>query len=105
MFVGELSSDDRFEPAPAQDVWPMSDAQSDASNDVLNTETEGRTISISSEPCGQVVLAGSRPGQAVQVLFEAQTGAVEGGKLGVKDLLGHWHDLRVRPLPYALLEI
>ncbi len=75
-----------FEPEPALDVWA-----SDSSD--------------ANEPCGQVVLASAVPGEAVQVLFEAQTGAVEQGGIGLRDNAGQWHPLTVRPLPYALLEI
>lgn len=91
MFVASLggasaSSSSTFEPAPALDVW-------------ANDSGETR------EPCGQVVLASAVPGQAVQVLFEAQTGAVEQGNIGLRDSAGRWYPLTVRPLPYALLEI
>jgi tRNA-modifying protein YgfZ len=75
-----------FEPAPALDVW---------ASDSIDAK----------EPCGQVVLASSVPGEAVQVLFEAQTGAVEQGHIGLRDGAGQWYRLAVRPLPYALLEI
>lgn len=75
-----------FEPAPAQDVW---------ASDAVEPQ----------EPCGQVVLAAALPGQPVQVLFEAQTGAVEQGKIGLRDSSGQWHSLVVRSLPYPLLEI
>jgi tRNA-modifying protein YgfZ len=82
----EAGTQARFEPQPAQDIW-------------ANSSNE------SQEPCGQVVLAATRPGTPVQVLFEAQTGAVELGKVGLRDLSGQWYALEVRPLPYPLLEI
>jgi tRNA-modifying protein YgfZ len=75
-----------FEPAPALDVW---------ASDSIDAK----------EPCGQVVLASAVPGEEVQVLFEAQTGAVEQGLIGLRDSAGQWYRLAVRPLPYALLEI
>ncbi len=92
MFVASLaigpsaSTSSRFEPAPALDVWASDSADA-------------------KEPCGQVVLASAVPGHAVQVLFEAQTGAVEQGAIGLRDNAGQWYPLVVRPLPYALLEI
>ena len=92
MFIATIESGtspstaNAFEPAPAIDVW---------ASDSIDMK----------EPCGQVVLASSVSGQAVQVLFEAQTGAVEQGQIGLRDSVGQWHPLALRPLPYALLEI
>jgi tRNA-modifying protein YgfZ len=86
MFLATLPDQSVHEPAPAQDVW-------------ANEASEGQ------EPCGQVVLTAALPGGPVQVLFEAQTGAVDQGQVGVRDSQGHWHALSVQPLPYALLDI
>jgi tRNA-modifying protein YgfZ len=111
MFIGEMSASgpdsdaasnagssiaSAYQPAPAQDVWSLPQNR---------ISVDGPSPAPNGEPCGQVVLAAARPGQAVKVLFEAQTGALEQGPVGVQDSAGHWHVLTPQALPYSLLEL